>query len=119
MSHALKADSFGRFYHNRLFEGIETEVLDDIRQEVNVLQFSPGQVVFNAGDPGDSLYLVGEGSVKISKQGNTGCEETLGYVHSGNFFGEVALLNNEPHSAMATAVEPTLLGALNKETFQH
>jgi signal transduction histidine kinase len=119
MSSVLSAKVFDQLAHNRLFEGIGSNVLEQIRPEVDVLKFKPGEIVFQEGDPGDSLYLVGEGSVKISKEGLGGREEVLGYIQTGNFFGEMALLDGKPRSAMATAAEPTLLGAVKEETLQH
>jgi signal transduction histidine kinase len=119
MSSVLSAKVFNQLSHNRLFEGIDSNVLEQIRPEVDVLKFKPGEIVFQEGDPGDSLYLVGEGSVKISKEGLGGREEVLGYIQTGSFFGEMALLDGKPRSAMATAAEPTLLGAVKEETLQH
>ncbi|MDQ2868438.1 MAG: ATP-binding protein [Verrucomicrobiota bacterium] len=119
MVSVLNAEVFDQFTRNRLFEGIEAKLLDSIRPEVDIRSYQPGDVIFNEGDAGDSLYLVGEGSIKISKQGRGGQQEVLGYIQSGNFFGEMALLDGEPRSAMATAAEPTLLGAVNEHTFQH
>jgi signal transduction histidine kinase len=110
---------FDQLAQNRLFEGIESELLDKISPDVNVVQLGEGEIIFREGDPGDLLYLVGEGSVKISKSGRGGQQETLGYIRSGNFFGEMALLDGKPRSAMATAAEPTLLGTVNESTFQH
>jgi signal transduction histidine kinase len=83
-----------------------------------VLRIRAGEVIFREGDAGDSLYLVGEGSVKISKPGNAGEQEIVGYVDPGNFFGATSLLAGEPRSATATAVEPALIGAVKEETFQ-
>ena len=116
MSQAARA--FDHLAKNRLFEGIEPELLQDIAGGVNVMRMAPGQVIFNEGDPGNALYLVGEGSVKISKSGRGGQQETLGFIESGNFFGEMALLDRQPRSAMATANESTLLGSVDDKTFQ-
>jgi signal transduction histidine kinase len=113
------AKAFQQLSQNRLFEGIGAKVLERIRPDVNILQLKRGDVVFKEGDLGDSLYLVGEGSIKISKQGRGGRQEVLDYIRTGNFFGEVALLGGQPHSAMASAAEPTVLGAVKEETFQH
>src|SRR5882724_2550869 len=113
------AKAFAQLCQNRLFEGIGAKVLERIRPDVNILQLKRGDVVFKEGDLGDSLYLVGEGSIKISKQGRGGRQEVLDYIQTGNFFGEVALLGGQPHSAMASAAEPTVLGAVKEETFQH
>src|SRR6478609_59815 len=111
--------AFEQLSRNRLFEGIGEKVLERIRPNVNILRLKRGDVVFKEGDLGDSLYLVGEGSIKISKQGRGGRQEVLDYIQTGNFFGEVALLGGQPHSAMASAAEPTVLGAVKEETFQH
>lgn len=72
MTSALSAHAFDQFTTNRLFDGIESNLLEKIRPEVDIREYRPGDVVFNEGDPGDSLYLVGEGSIKISKQGRVG-----------------------------------------------
>src|SRR5882762_4006598 len=119
MRSGLGAKVFDHLSENRLFEGIEPDLLKQIRKQVDVLEFKSGEVVFHEGDPGDSLYLVGEGSVKISKEDRAGREQVLDYIKPGNFFGEMALLEGRPRSAMATAAEPTLLGAVKEETFQH
>ena len=118
MGSATSACAFDQFFDNRLFEGIEPSLLSEMAPEVGVLRFQEGEVVFREGDPGDSLYLIGQGSVKISKLGRGGKQETLGFVCSGNFFGEMALLDGQPRSAMAMAVEPTVLGTVGEQTFQ-
>lgn len=107
-----------RFFRNRLFEGIEREVLEEITVDLEISEFQNDEVIFREGDRGNLLYLVGEGSVRISKLGRGGQQETLGYIESGNFFGEMALLDGEPRSAMAAAVGPTVLGVVNEATFQ-
>src|SRR5438045_7554178 len=119
MSSGLSAKVFDQLSHNRLFEGLEPDLLKKIRKQVDILEFKSGEVVFHEGDPGDSLYLVSEGSVKISKEDRGGREQVLDYIKPGNFFGEMALLEGKPRSAMATAAEPTLLGAVKEEIFQH
>jgi signal transduction histidine kinase len=116
---AAPAKAFDQLSHNRLFEGIESALLERIAPDVHFVELDDGEVIFREGDPGDLLYLVGEGSVKISKSGRGGQQETLGFIQSGNFFGEMALLDGAPRSAMATAAEPTLLGTVDEPTFQH
>ena len=113
------AKAFGQLAQNRLFEGIESDLLKQIAADVEIVRLDAGEVVYREGDPGDSLYLVGSGSVKISKSGRGGQQETVGLVPSGTFFGEMALLDRRPRSVMATAAETTLLGAVDEPTFQH
>jgi Signal transduction histidine kinase len=116
---ALVLQAFEGLANNRIFEGIETDLLGQIAPSVHVVQLAEGEVIFREGDPGDLLYLVGEGSVRISKSGRGGEQETLGVIQPGNFFGEMALLDGQPRSAMATAVGDTLLGTVDEPTFQH
>lgn len=119
MNPAAQVEALEHFANNRLFEGLRPELLQEIAEKLPILRVSGGEVIFREGDPGDSLYLVGQGSVLISKRGRGGNQETLAFIQSGNFFGEMALLDGEPRSAMATAAENTVLGAVNDGTFQH
>jgi CRP-like cAMP-binding protein len=80
------------FLDNRLFAGIDSAVLKRIAPRIGVLRVQPGEVIFREGEPGNLLYLVGEGSVKISQPGDMGEPETVDYIDSGNFFGATALL---------------------------
>ena len=119
MGAAQKIEVCRRFADNRLFEGMEPGVLEKIQHEMKTLRVDAGAVIFEEGDAGDSLYLVADGAVKISKTGRGGAQETLGYIESGNFFGEMALLDGQPRSAKATAVKETLLASVDEQTFQH
>lgn len=116
---ANSLETFRCFAANSLFEGIDADLLADLRYEMKMLRLKEGDVVFDEGDPGDSLYLVGEGSIKISKAGRGGHQETLGFIQPGNFFGEMALFDGQPRSAKATAAAPTLLASVDERTFQH
>src|SRR3984893_16755140 len=118
MRAARRVQDLERFGENRLFEGIDAEVLKKITPRIGVMRMQPGEIIFREGDPGDSLYLVGEGSVKISTPNAAGDHEIVGYVDPGNFFGATALLAGEPRSATATAVAPALIGAVKEKTFQ-
>jgi signal transduction histidine kinase len=118
MKSASQVGAFEKFSANRLFDGIERNVLNEIRPQVSLLRVRKDDVIYREGDRGDFLYLVGEGVVKISQLDRLGQAETIGYVESGNFFGGRALLETKPHSAMATAAEPALLGTVKKKAFE-
>jgi len=77
-----------------------------------------GEVVFRQDDPGNALYLIQSGTVKISRQGEDGREITLTLLHSGEYFGELALLDDEPRSADAIAVEASTMYMLPKAEFK-
>jgi CRP-like cAMP-binding protein len=65
-------------------------------------RYRPDQVIFRGGEPGDGLFILVEGSVRISKRSATG-EEALAILEPGAFFGEMALIDYLPRAADALA----------------
>lgn len=103
---------------NRLFTGLSDEIITEIGSDVGLIRYEAGDVVFNEGEPGDCLYLVISGAVRISKMGRGGKQETLGVIQPGNFFGEMALIDGQPRSAQASAAGVTLLGRMDSASFE-
>jgi signal transduction histidine kinase len=118
MHKAHEAADVARLENNRLFAGIPKDLLNEIGSDMDLLRFDKGDIIFNEGDPGDCLYLVCEGAICISKMGRGGKQETLGFIQPGNFFGEMALIDGQPRSAQAMAVEATLLGRVDHCAFE-
>lgn len=77
-----------------------------------------GQPVFLQGDPGDEMYLLLEGRIRIACESLSGREITLDILKDGGFFGEMALLDGEPRSATALAEAPGQLLVLRRSDFQ-
>jgi CRP-like cAMP-binding protein len=65
--------------------------------------FAAGQLIFAAGDVGDGFYVVQAGHVRISAMSATHEERTLAMIGPGDFFGEMAVFDDAPRSATATA----------------
>lgn len=107
-----------QFCDNRLFAGVDAEVIERITPKISVIKKKPGEVIFREGQPGDSLYLVAKGRIKIAKAADGANQEILDFVSPGNFFGATSLLAGEPHSTTATAVESAVIGEVGEETFQ-
>ena len=62
-----------------------------------------GDVLFHEGDPGDRLYVVTEGKVKLGRTSPDGRENLLGVLGPGEMFGELSLFDPGPRTATATA----------------
>lgn len=77
-----------------------------------------GQPVFLQGDPGDEMYLLTEGRIRICCESLSGREVTLDLLKDGGFFGEMALLDGEPRSASAIAETAGQLLVLRRADFQ-
>ncbi|WP_005035402.1 Crp/Fnr family transcriptional regulator [Holophaga foetida] len=66
--------------------------------------YQPDEVIFREGDPGDGMFIVIKGTVRISRQSATG-EEALAVLEPNAFFGEMALIDYMPRAASAIANE--------------
>jgi len=75
-------------------------------------------VVFFENEAGDTLFMVAEGRIKVTILGDDGREIILSVLGPGEFFGEMALLDNEPRSATAIAAEETELLCLHRNDLQ-
>jgi CRP/FNR family cyclic AMP-dependent transcriptional regulator len=79
--------------------------------------YNPGDIIFCEHEPGDSFYLIQSGKVKIVKIFGE-LEKTVDIMQPGEFFGEMALLEEAPRSATIIADEPCKLLEFNKENFE-
>jgi CRP/FNR family transcriptional regulator, cyclic AMP receptor protein len=79
--------------------------------------FPAGSLVFCEGDPGAELYVIQSGRVQISRKVR-GREMHLLTLSAGEFFGEMAIVNNKPRSATATVIEEARMLVLDARTFE-
>src|ERR1700726_163738 len=103
------------FRNNTLLDGISDEIYAGFAPKITVIHSSPSEIIFEENDPGDSLYLIAEGSVKISKRGRAGQQETLAYLMECDFFAEMALVDTGKGSAQAAAVDHVVVGRIDRE----
>ncbi len=102
---------------NSLFAGLGTEALKSIAGLCHLRQLAAGQVLFVKGDPGDALYGVRRGQIRIETGTATGQRLTIAMFGPGDAFGEIALLDGRPRTADAVAAEPCELFVLPRSEF--
>jgi signal transduction histidine kinase len=90
---------------NRLFRGVPEHLFPELASLAVECTAEEGEVLFDEGQVDDSLYVVADGAVRISRLGTGGRQLTLSHIRGGDFFGEMALVDGEPRSARATAVQ--------------
>jgi signal transduction histidine kinase len=100
---------------NRLFAGLHAEELLAVKQAAQEKSFAAGQQIFKEGDQGDGIYFVADGLVQISTVVEEGDQRVLTRIEPGDFFGEMAVVDNEPRSASATAEHETQLWLIPSE----
>jgi CRP-like cAMP-binding protein len=102
-----------------LFEGVDLDAMDACLACLRVRRFRRDETVFHQGDPGDALHVIASGAVKIvlpsPAAGEAAILATLG---PGDFFGELALLDGDPHSASVITLEPTETLVLGRADFE-
>lgn len=81
--------------------------------------FKKNEVLFREGEPGDVLYVIRKGSVKVARKNIRGSEVAQTYIPAGNYVGEMALLREEtlPRNATVTAVVPCETLVVEKQDF--
>jgi CRP/FNR family transcriptional regulator/CRP/FNR family cyclic AMP-dependent transcriptional regulator len=89
-----------------LFAELDDRELASIAAVAKVRRYGKDDVVFHADESGDVFCLIKEGQVKITMISPEGKEIILSILNSGDFFGEMSLLDNEPRSATVIATEP-------------
>lgn len=101
-----------------LFEHLTDEELARMGELTRQRKHPKGSVILFEDDPGDALYVVIEGQVKVVLIGEDGREVILATLADGDFFGEMSLIDDEPRSAHVIAMENSNLLVLRRDDFQ-
>ena len=97
-----------------LFHGLEREDVAKIFSKGMTMRALKDDVVFFKGTVGNQMYIVLGGKVGVFKG-----EKCIAELHTGDMFGEMALVNKEPRSATVKAIEASHLFVLSESTFQY
>ncbi|MDP9363514.1 MAG: Crp/Fnr family transcriptional regulator [Chloroflexota bacterium] len=101
-----------------LFAELPPATLERLARESRLRRFPRGQVLCSEGDPGDSLLVLEEGRVRISRYSAGGQEVVLAAVEAPAAFGELALIDGALRSATITAQTPVRVRVLGREAVQ-
>ncbi len=98
-----------------LFAALDDEASTALRSTMATVDLGRGEVLFQEGDPGDRLYVIIDGKVKLGRASGDGRENLLAVLGPGEMFGELSLFDPGPRNATATAVADTTLIGLGNE----
>lgn len=101
-----------------LFTGLGKKDLDTVARHTVAKTFPAHTLLIRERDKSDSLYIILYGKVKIYVSDNEGDEAILNIQGPGDFFGEMALLDDAPRSASAMTMEPTRVAIMTKADFK-
>jgi len=101
-----------------IFEGLNPIELKKIEIITHERSYVPGEVIFHEGEPGAGLYIIRKGEIKLTKLSGEKKEIVVATLTTGEFFGELALLDEHPRSATATAaIKTDILGFYRPDFF--
>src|ERR1051325_11381165 len=101
-----------------LFTKLEDAELQRFAELTREKSYPKGSVILFEDDPGDSLFIVRDGRVKVVLVGEDGREVILGVLGVGEYFGELSLIDDRPRSAHVIAMEDSNLLVLRREDFR-
>lgn len=101
-----------------LFEGLSDGEIASMEPLFEEKRIPEGKTVFVENMPGESLYLLEQGTIKISKMLAEGDERILVILGPEDFFGEMAILEKTPRSATARVAEDACLLGLQRKDFE-
>jgi len=94
-----------------VFHRLSWHEIKIVENAVHIRNYAPGEPVFKQGDPGSGMYIIIEGGVGIFLDIPNQAPKQLSTLGEGDFFGEIALLDESPRTAAATALEnSTIIG---------
>ena len=100
-----------------LFESLDNEAAAKLCDLLETLDCRADTFLFHAGEPGNAMYLIERGKVRICVQAIDGHEVTLTELGRGDFFGELVLLDGQRRSADARVAEDARLAVLSRDHF--
>jgi CRP-like cAMP-binding protein len=101
-----------------IFSDLAQHDLENLARLATRRRYPKDGVVFFENEEGDWLFMVAQGRIKVTILGDDGREIILSVLGPGDFFGEMALVDNEPRSATAIAAEDTELLCLSRADFE-
>ena len=101
-----------------LFAALDVEAASALKASMDERRLLKGDVLFSEGDPGDRLYVVTEGKIKLGHASGDGRESLLAVMGEGEMFGELSLFDPGPRTATATALTDATVLALGHQALR-
>ena len=101
-----------------IFAELAEDQLQRLSQVVMERQYRKNQIIFGEGDPGEALFFLKAGKIKLTKTTPDGREQILAFRSAGEIFAEVVLFDGGPYPATAEVVEDAKIGIIRNQDIE-
>jgi CRP/FNR family cyclic AMP-dependent transcriptional regulator len=101
-----------------IFRGIERDAVATLTRELQPVNFRRGHTVFVEGEPGDQMYIIVSGKVKIGRRTQDGRENLLAVLGPSDVFGELSVFDSGPRTSTVTAVTAVTALSMDREALR-
>jgi len=98
-----------------VFQGVSADAAEPVAAKLDLLELPRGSIVFAEGEPGDSLFIILDGKVKIVRRASDGRENVLSVMGPSDQFGELSIFDPGPRTATATALTDVSLAKMSQQ----
>ena len=101
-----------------IFQGVERSAVSALVDELQPIRFPRGRMVFAEGEPGDRLYIIAHGKVKIGRSSPDGRENLLTIMGPSDMFGELSIFDPGPRTSSATAITEVRAVSMDRDALR-
>ena len=98
-----------------IFQGVDQKAVEALIGQLDTVKFPRGTTIFEEGEPGDRLYIIIEGKVKLARHSPDGRENLLTIMGPSDMFGELSIFDPGPRTSSAVCVTAVQAATMNSE----
>ena len=101
-----------------IFQGVDPEAVDNLIEQMETVKYPRGTTIFEEGEPGDRLYIITAGKIKLARHAPDGRENLLTVMGPSDMFGELSIFDPGPRTSSAICVTEVRAATMNSEMLQ-
>ncbi|GAA4386742.1 Crp/Fnr family transcriptional regulator [Tsukamurella soli] len=101
-----------------IFQGVEPAAVEALMKDLHPVDYPRGHVIFNEGEPGDRLYIILSGKVKLGRRSPDGRENLLSVMGPSDMFGEMSIFDPGPRTSSATTITEVRAMTMDREALR-
>ena len=101
-----------------IFQGVDSEAVNNLIEQMETVRFPRGTTIFDEGEPGDRLYIITAGKIKLARHAPDGRETLLTVMGPSDMFGELSIFDPGPRTSSAVCVTEVQAATMNSDMLQ-